>query len=199
MGDVVPFPGLDARMRRTLETLRRDLGRMRDELQIGAINLASHGVWREWFDGLPTGATFDFGPDLLLESGDDIVVELVKLADRAEELLSRVEGRLRPAALVDPGRRMTEREAAAPPPPGVTFEFYSGWRTTTIDCSWCGWTAPAEEAQSDMDDYCLHLRCRGCYMFLGVVTWPTREQIEAAAAAGDEAAIEQLRSLEKRG
>lgn len=74
--------------------------------------------------------------------------------------------------------------------------FTAGWRDHERDCA-CGWRGDsremAMELHADVTDYA----CPACANLLLIVSHPSLEQVQAAAARGNAEAIQQLALLEE--
>ncbi|MBN8868256.1 MAG: hypothetical protein J0H66_00075 [Solirubrobacterales bacterium] len=76
------------------------------------------------------------------------------------------------------------------------LNYYEYDRDATIECS-CGWSGRCS-AGEDFFREVLDVTCPRCDTMLMVVAYPTHEDTRAAAAAGNEQAIEDLAQVESR-
>lgn len=61
------------------------------ELLMLAVNTATCGKWKEWSDNIKEGDTFEFTEEMLKDSGDDNVNDIMMLIDRVITLRERIE------------------------------------------------------------------------------------------------------------
>lgn len=69
--------------------------------------------------------------------------------------------------------------------------FFSDWRGKEYACS-CGWAGSSSELEMEPVDESVQLSCPTCQRHLVLVAYPTGEDIEKAAAEGNERALQML-------
>jgi hypothetical protein len=74
-------------------------------------------------------------------------------------------------------------------------EYFSDWRTDMWDCPGCGWSGPGSGLAKEYFDELFEVHCPRCDHKFGVITHPTTEQTQRAAAAGNAEAIAHLKAL----
>jgi hypothetical protein len=74
--------------------------------------------------------------------------------------------------------------------------YFSDWKTGKYDCD-CGWTGSASELTKDYFAELMAYACPTCDRNLVLVSFPSADEVEAAAATGDEEAKSMLADIRK--
>ena len=79
-------------------------------------------------------------------------------------------------------------------PARVISDYYAEYhKDMPLACD-CGWRGPASEAPMEIHDDLFDRSCPTCDTMLLIVGYPTAVQMRAAAAAGNEEAVEDCRA-----
>ncbi len=83
----------------------------------------------------------------------------------------------------------------------MTYQHYryyaDNWRAATSSCG-CGWTNAAGDVVLEPFDAVAEIHCPACDAKLGLLSYPTLEEIQAAAEAGFDEAKHELARIEAR-
>jgi len=74
--------------------------------------------------------------------------------------------------------------------------YFSDWKTDNYACD-CGWTGPGSRLAKDYFAELVAYACPSCDRNLVLVSFPNADDIESAAAAGNQEAISMLSSIKK--
>ena len=74
--------------------------------------------------------------------------------------------------------------------------FTPGWRTDRLHCV-CGWEGTSANMQMELHEEVTDYTCPACENTLLIVTHPDMQQVQQAAAAGNEEAQQQLALVEE--
>jgi hypothetical protein len=77
--------------------------------------------------------------------------------------------------------------------------FGSDWRTRSFECLACHWSGKTDEMSSEPFRELMEYSCPQCFEILVLVSYPTRQEVEGAAAAGDAEGIVELRRIRESG
>ena len=67
------------------------LDEVAEELLTRCVNLAVADKWKEWDQGIPVGAVFDFDPQALSESGDENIAAMMRVWTAIREIVPEEE------------------------------------------------------------------------------------------------------------
>lgn len=67
------------------------------------------------------------------------------------------------------------------------------WRIEEFKCPDCGWSGKMDEMSNELFNEVMDFSCPSCDKMILIVSYPTLDEIEEAAASGNAEAIAQLR------
>jgi predicted RNA-binding Zn-ribbon protein involved in translation (DUF1610 family) len=81
----------------------------------------------------------------------------------------------------------------------IIFRYYDEtWQTREFQCPECNWSGrPKEDIHNEFFRDLMHFKCPECGKILVIVSYPTLNQIQAAAAKGIPEAILQLKLINR--
>lgn len=74
------------------------------------------------------------------------------------------------------------------------LNYFTEVKGQIFQCSQCKWTGPSEKAATELFAELFELNCPHCDARLALVPLPTREDVQAAADAGDSEAQSMLKA-----
>jgi hypothetical protein len=89
--DINHFKQQDEKYTAQLNISVQALLKMEEELTTQAVNLAVHGAWKEWNDQIQEGETFHFTDEMLHDTGDPIVSEIMAITDSVATVIEQIE------------------------------------------------------------------------------------------------------------
>jgi len=90
MAKIIPFEEYRDKYQdyeQALAATTEQLEEVSADLIQSAIDLAVAGVWRDWDKDMPEGSIFEFDPEMLLESGDPVVVGIMRVWETLQDVL----------------------------------------------------------------------------------------------------------------